>query len=98
MHAACKSAHKRKMRTADFQKTKLKVGKEKKAPSNATDTNFQARSLTILGQYNHSNETIDHSDRPIKQLFTNLRNGSQQVRAAGNVLNFIFYNFIFCLI
>jgi pre-rRNA-processing protein IPI1 len=79
-----KSHKKKKTKVADFQKTKLKVGKGKAPRENETDTNFSARSLTVLGQYSHSNEDADDksSERPIKQLFTNLRNGSQYVRAA----------------
>lgn len=77
-----KSAHKRALKKSDFQKTKLKVGKGKAPAENATATNVQVRDLRILEQYNHGNDEVDLSERPIKQLFNNLRNGSQQVRAA----------------
>jgi len=77
-----KSSKKRHAKTADFQKTKIKVGKGKAPPTNATATNVQVRNLQLLGQYNHTNDDIDQSERPIKQLFNNLRNGSHHVRAA----------------
>ena len=75
-----KSSKKRKAKTADFQKTKIKVGKERKPPSNATDTSFTSKGLTVLGQFHHINETDDGSEKPVKLLFTNLRNNSKTVR------------------
>lgn len=75
-----KSSKKRKAKTADFQKTKIKVGKERAPPSNATDTSFTSKGLTVLGQFHHINETDDGSEKPVKLLFTNLRNSSRTVR------------------
>lgn len=48
-----KSAKKRKAKTADFQKTKLKVGKGKVAPSNATNTTASVRNLQMTAQFTH---------------------------------------------
>ena len=76
-----KSAKKRKTKTADFQKTRLKVGKGKAPPSNATNTNAQVRDLQLLQQFNHVESDLN-SERPIKQLFNNLKNGAHEVRAA----------------
>ncbi|KAF5355996.1 hypothetical protein D9756_003829 [Leucocoprinus leucothites] len=45
-----KSAKKRKDKAADFAKAKLKLGKEKKAPSNVIDTSFKARSIALPTQ------------------------------------------------
>ena len=74
---------KKKNAKKDFQKVKLKVGKGKLAPSNATDTSFSAKSLNIIGQYSHSEHVDDDgSDRPIKLLFNNLKNSNQSVRFA----------------
>ena len=73
---------KKKNAKKDFQKVKLKVGKGKLAPSNATDTSFSAKSLNIIGQYSHSEHIDDGSDRPIKLLFNNLKNSNQSVRFA----------------
>ena len=74
---------KKKNAKKDFQKVKLKVGKGKLAPSNATDTSFSAKSLNIIGQYSHSEHIDDDgSDRPIKLLFNNLKNSNQSVRFA----------------
>ncbi|KAJ3568803.1 hypothetical protein NP233_g5483 [Leucocoprinus birnbaumii] len=45
-----KSSKKRKDKAADFAKAKLKLGKEKKAPSNVIDTSFKARSIALPTQ------------------------------------------------
>ena len=55
------------------------------AASNATNTSFSAKSLTVLGQYSHvetGNETGSESERPIKSLFNNLKNSNHSVRLA----------------
>ncbi|KAF8622888.1 hypothetical protein AX15_006653 [Amanita polypyramis BW_CC] len=44
-----KSAKKRKEKAADFTKQKLKLGK-KQTPTNAVDTSFKARTITLPGQ------------------------------------------------
>ena len=53
--------------------------------SNATSTAFSAKSLTVLGQYTHTeaeNEVGIDSERPIKTLFNNLKNSNPSVRLA----------------
>ncbi|KZT72744.1 hypothetical protein DAEQUDRAFT_543688 [Daedalea quercina L-15889] len=45
-----KSTKKQKDKAADFSKAKLKLGKGKKAPSNAVDTSFKARSIALPTQ------------------------------------------------
>ncbi|KAF8323059.1 hypothetical protein DL93DRAFT_618999 [Clavulina sp. PMI_390] len=45
-----KSTRKKKEKTADFTKAKLKLGKGKQAASNATDTSFKARSIALPKQ------------------------------------------------
>lgn len=45
-----KSSKKRKEKAADFTKAKLKLGKTKRAPSNAVDTSFKARSIALPTQ------------------------------------------------
>ncbi|KAF2433450.1 hypothetical protein EJ08DRAFT_676955 [Tothia fuscella] len=45
-----KSAKARKEKKKDFAKPKLKVGKGRAKPTNATDTSFKARSISVLQQ------------------------------------------------
>ncbi|KAH9937104.1 uncharacterized protein B0H18DRAFT_1112984 [Fomitopsis serialis] len=45
-----KSSKKQKDKAADFSKAKLKLGKGKKAPSNAVDTSYKARSIALPTQ------------------------------------------------
>ncbi|KZT05948.1 uncharacterized protein LAESUDRAFT_726516 [Laetiporus sulphureus 93-53] len=45
-----KSTRKKKDKAADFTKAKLKLGKGKRAPSNAVDTSFKARSIALPSQ------------------------------------------------
>ncbi|KAF9015275.1 hypothetical protein BDQ17DRAFT_30792 [Cyathus striatus] len=45
-----KSAKKRKDKAADFSKAKLKLGKGKQVPSNAVDTSFKSRFITLPTQ------------------------------------------------
>ncbi|KAK4688283.1 pre-rRNA-processing protein IPI1, partial [Tremellales sp. Uapishka_1] len=45
-----KVTKKKKEKNADFSKAKLKLGKGKQLPTNATDTSFKARSIALPGQ------------------------------------------------
>lgn len=45
-----KATQKQKLQKADFSKAKLKLGKGKQQPSNATNTSFKARSIALPGQ------------------------------------------------
>ncbi|GMK54002.1 hypothetical protein CspeluHIS016_0105880 [Cutaneotrichosporon spelunceum] len=45
-----KATKRKKEKEADFKKAKLKLGKGKKAASNATDTSFKARSIALPSQ------------------------------------------------
>jgi pre-rRNA-processing protein IPI1 len=45
-----KPTQKQRLQKADFSKAKLKLGKGKQAPSNATNTSFKARSIALPGQ------------------------------------------------
>lgn len=45
-----KPTQKQKLQKADFSKAKLKLGKGKQQPSNATNTSFKARSIALPGQ------------------------------------------------
>ena len=66
-------SRRKKNEKKDFQKTKLKVGKGKVAAANATSSAFSAKSLTIIGQYNHTGKGFQKISQNLCILLHNLR-------------------------
>ncbi|XP_006454401.1 hypothetical protein AGABI2DRAFT_214405 [Agaricus bisporus var. bisporus H97] len=79
-----KSAKKRKDKAADFAKAKLKLGKEKRAPSNVIDTSFKARSIALPTQSIAAvkDETAPTTKRKltINDLLTHLKHYNPSVK------------------
>ncbi|KAF9452699.1 hypothetical protein P691DRAFT_180962 [Macrolepiota fuliginosa MF-IS2] len=79
-----KSAKKRKDKAADFTKAKLKLGKEKKAPSNVIDTSFKARSIALptqsIGAAKDENTPTTRRKLSINDLIAHLKHYSPSVK------------------
>ena len=60
---------KKKQKSADFQKVKLKVGKRKPVGTNVTDTSFHTSSIQIASQLAKGNEPTNKRNLSLKVLF-----------------------------
>ncbi|CCH58129.1 hypothetical protein TBLA_0A03290 [Henningerozyma blattae CBS 6284] len=69
-----KSTRKQKLKKQDFQKKKLKVGKGPVRPSNATDTSFSTRSVSIRNQH------LIHDHGDLSKRFPLLKHHNNVVR------------------
>ena len=63
-------------KNADFNKTKLKLGKGKQQPTNATDTSFKARTIALPQQ----SITIDKTTKLTNSRYLTLTDLAQQLR------------------
>lgn len=59
-------SHKKKQKTADFQKVKLKVGKRKPVGTNVTNTTFKTSSINITSQLEEKNEPTNKRNLSLK--------------------------------
>lgn len=78
-----KASKKKQRKAEDFKKVKLKVGKKKAAPTNATDTSFASRSIMLAGQSivtDKSAELTNSRNLTLKDLMSQLRHYSTPVR------------------
>ncbi|PWN52619.1 hypothetical protein IE53DRAFT_340251 [Violaceomyces palustris] len=83
-----KSAKRKADRKADFQKTKLKLGK-KQQPNNATDTSFKSRTIALPQQsinIDKSQSLTNSRNLGINELVPQLRHYGAGVRKADAVL------------
>ncbi|KAJ2850107.1 rRNA processing protein [Coemansia brasiliensis] len=73
----------KKKKAEDFKKVKLKVGKKKAPPSNATDTSFTAKAIVVAGQSistDKSAQLTNSHNRTLRELLTQLRHYSAPTR------------------
>ncbi|KAJ2451741.1 rRNA processing protein [Coemansia sp. RSA 2336] len=74
---------KKKKKAEDFKKVKLKLGKKKAPPSNATDTSFTAKSIVLAGQSisaDKSAQLTNSRNHTLRELLTQLRHYSAPTR------------------
>ncbi|KAJ2632562.1 rRNA processing protein [Coemansia sp. RSA 1290] len=73
----------KKKKAEDFKKVKLKLGKKKAPPSNATDTSFTAKSIVLAGQSisaDKSAQLTNSRNHTLRELLTQLRHYSAPTR------------------
>ncbi|KAJ2745540.1 rRNA processing protein [Coemansia sp. BCRC 34301] len=78
-----KASKKQQRKTEDFKKVKLKVGKKKAPPSNATDTSFTSKSIVLAEQsitVDKSAEMTNSRNLTLKDLLSQLRHYSTPIR------------------
>ena len=71
---------KKKQKTADFQKVKLKVGKRKPVGTNVTNTSFHTSTIQIGTQFETGNEPVNRKKLSLKELLTQLNHYNINVR------------------
>ncbi|KAJ2699184.1 rRNA processing protein [Coemansia sp. IMI 209128] len=78
-----KASKKQQRKAEDFKKVKLKVGKKKAPPSNATDTSFTSKSIVLAEQsitVDKSSELTNSRNLTLKDLLSQLRHYSTPIR------------------
>ncbi|GAC75662.1 uncharacterized conserved protein [Moesziomyces antarcticus T-34] len=78
-----KASKRQKEKKADFQKTKLKLGKGKQAANNATDTSFKAKTIALPQQSinaDKSGKLVNSRNLTVADLALQLRHYSAGVR------------------
>ncbi|KAJ2758699.1 rRNA processing protein [Coemansia sp. BCRC 34490] len=78
-----KTSKKKQKKAEDFKKVKLKVGKKKAPPSNATDTSFTAKSIVLADQSittDKGNQLTNSRNLSLKDIFSQLRHYSAITR------------------
>ncbi|KAJ2764527.1 rRNA processing protein, partial [Coemansia nantahalensis] len=78
-----KASRKKKQKAEDFKKVKLKVGKKKAPPSNATDTSFTARAIVLSEQSivaDKSAQRTNSRNQTLRELLTQQRHYSAVTR------------------
>ncbi|SJX64485.1 related to IPI1-essential component of the Rix1 complex [Sporisorium reilianum f. sp. reilianum] len=78
-----KASKRQKEKKADFQKTKLKLGKGKQAANNATDVSFKAKTIALPQQsinVDKSGKLVNSRNLTIAELALQLRHYSAGVR------------------
>ncbi|SNX86129.1 related to IPI1 - essential component of the Rix1 complex [Melanopsichium pennsylvanicum] len=78
-----KATKRKKENKADFQKTKLKLGKGKQAANNATDVSFKAKTIALPQQSinaDKSGKQVNSRNLTISELALQLRHYSASVR------------------
>ncbi|KAI8319519.1 hypothetical protein GQ54DRAFT_243433, partial [Martensiomyces pterosporus] len=78
-----KASKKKQRKAEDFKKVKLKVGKKKAPPTNATDTSFTSKSIVLTGQSitaDKSAELTNSRNLTLKNVLTQLRHYSAATR------------------
>ncbi|KAJ2484282.1 rRNA processing protein [Coemansia sp. RSA 2320] len=78
-----RASKKQQRKAEDFKKVKLKVGKKKAPPSNATDTSFTSKSIVLTEQsitVDKSSELTNSRNLTLKDLLAQLRHYSMPVR------------------
>ncbi|KAJ2506150.1 rRNA processing protein [Coemansia sp. RSA 2052] len=78
-----KASKKQQRKADDFKKVKLKVGKKKAPPTNATDTSFTAKSIVLAEQsitVDKSSELTNSRNLTLKDLLSQLRHYSTPIR------------------
>ncbi|PWZ02458.1 hypothetical protein BCV70DRAFT_196701 [Testicularia cyperi] len=78
-----KATKRKKEKNADFQKTKLKLGKGKQTANNATDTSFKARTIALPQQSitsDKSGKLVTSRNLTLSDLAQQLRHYSANVR------------------
>jgi len=73
-------SHKKKQKTADFQKVKLKVGKRKPVGTNVTNTTFKTSSINITSQLEEKNEPTNKRNLSLKELLVHLNHYNVTMR------------------
>ncbi|PVV04191.1 hypothetical protein BB560_001314 [Smittium megazygosporum] len=77
------SKKKKKEKTADFQKVKLKLGKKKPTAENFTDTSFKAKSIVLLSQNFHEESETNlptFNNKTFSEFFVKARHYNANVR------------------
>ncbi|KAJ1734974.1 hypothetical protein LPJ61_000793 [Coemansia biformis] len=77
------SKKKKQQKAEDFKKVKLKVGKKKAAPTNATDTSFTARAIVLSEQSivaDKSSQLTNSRNQTLRELLTQQRHYSTTTR------------------
>ena len=59
---------KKKQKTADFHKVKLKVGKKKPSATNATNIAFKSSSINVLSQLEEKSEPTNRRNLSLKVI------------------------------
>ncbi|KAJ1768840.1 rRNA processing protein [Coemansia sp. RSA 1813] len=78
-----KASKKKQKKAEDFKKVKLKVGKKKAPPSNATDTSFTAKSIVLTGQsitIDKGSQLTNSRNLSLKDILSQLRHYSAVTR------------------
>ncbi|KZT55520.1 hypothetical protein CALCODRAFT_498530 [Calocera cornea HHB12733] len=79
-----KSSRKKKEKASDFKKARLKLGKGKQAATNATDTSFKAKTISIPTQNietpRDEDEALTRKSQTFAQILTRLRHYNASVR------------------
>ncbi|KAJ1800542.1 rRNA processing protein [Coemansia sp. RSA 2399] len=78
-----KASKKKQKKVEDFKKVKLKVGKKKAAPCNATDTSFTAKSIVLTGQSitaDKGGQLTNSRNLSLKDILSQLRHYSAVTR------------------
>ncbi|KAJ2555429.1 rRNA processing protein [Coemansia sp. RSA 1933] len=78
-----KASKKKQKKVEDFKKVKLKVGKKKAPPSNATDTSFTAKSIVLTGQSitaDKDGQLTNARNLTLKDILSQLRHYSAVTR------------------
>ncbi|KAF8519064.1 hypothetical protein JB92DRAFT_2900438 [Gautieria morchelliformis] len=79
-----KSSKKKKDKTADFSKAKLKLGKGKQVANNATDTTFKARSIAVpyqtIGQEKDASKPTTRRNLSLDDLLLHLKHYNPTTR------------------
>ncbi|KAJ2846947.1 rRNA processing protein [Coemansia erecta] len=78
-----KASKKKQKKVEDFKKVKLKVGKKKAAPCNATDTSFTAKSIVLTGQSitaDKGGQLTNSRNLSLKDILSHLRHYSAVTR------------------
>ena len=80
---------KKKQKTTDFQKVKLKVGKTKPTGDNVTNTAFKTASVTINEQFKAGNEPVNSKNLTLPELLNQINHYNVNVRheALGGILD-----------
>ncbi|KAJ2710500.1 rRNA processing protein, partial [Coemansia spiralis] len=87
-------SQKKKKKAEDFKRVKLKVGKKKAPPSNATDTSFTARAIVLSEQSivaDKSAQQTNSRNQTLRELLTQQRHYSATTRkdAVMGLANFV---------
>ncbi|KAI9012803.1 hypothetical protein BC832DRAFT_264783 [Gaertneriomyces semiglobifer] len=79
-----KATRKKKIKSEDSKKAKLKVGKKKPAAENHTETSFKSHAIVVpsqsISENKNNGEAVNSKNQGLKDLLVHLRHYSAQVR------------------